>query len=92
MVLTGERRGRVTRDDVHRFLRTVGALPIDLDQQPWLTTIRAVLPLARHHQISAYDACYIEIALRRRLPLATLDGRLHAAATSAGITVITDKP
>jgi predicted nucleic acid-binding protein len=44
-----------------------------------------VLSVARAHRLSAYDAAYLELALRRRLPLATLDNQLKAAAATAGI-------
>jgi predicted nucleic acid-binding protein len=41
--------------------------------------------LARSHQLSAYDAAYLELAIRPGLPLACLDGKLKAAAASAGV-------
>jgi predicted nucleic acid-binding protein len=44
-----------------------------------------VLSLARAHRLSAYDATYLELALRRGLPLATLDGKLKAAASAVGV-------
>jgi predicted nucleic acid-binding protein len=46
-----------------------------------------VLALARQHALSAYDAAYLELALRLSLPLATLDRRLQAAATAAGVAI-----
>jgi predicted nucleic acid-binding protein len=45
------------------------------------------LHLARSHRLSVYDAAYLEIALRHGLPLATLDGKLAAAAAAAGVPV-----
>jgi predicted nucleic acid-binding protein len=42
--------------------------------------------LARTHQLSSYDAAYLELAIRRGLPLACLDGKLKAAA-AAGVTM-----
>jgi predicted nucleic acid-binding protein len=44
-----------------------------------------VLSLARSHNLSAYDAVYLELALRRGLPLASLDGGLKAAAKAVGV-------
>jgi predicted nucleic acid-binding protein len=44
-----------------------------------------VLSLARAYRLSAYDAAYLELALRRGLPLATLDDKLRAAASAAGV-------
>jgi predicted nucleic acid-binding protein len=43
------------------------------------------LHVARTHALSSYDASYLELALRRRVPLATLDGRLKDAAKTAGV-------
>ena len=43
------------------------------------------LAMARLHQLSAYDAAYLELALRQSLPLATLDASLKRAAEAAGV-------
>ena len=53
-------------------------------RQAWSQTIR----LADLHRLTAYDASYLELALRRRLPLATLDAALARAATAEGVTVL----
>lgn len=50
------------------------------------------LQLARRHHLSAYDAVYLELALRKRLPLATLDSDLRKAAKRAGVTIFPDHP
>lgn len=63
-------------------------LPIEIDPDTndyaWTTTLR----LADAHQITVYDASYLELALRRNLPLATRDQELAAAATSAGVVLL----
>lgn len=41
--------------------------------------------LADHYGLSAYDATYLELALRRGLPLACWDGGLKTAAEKAGL-------
>ena len=84
-LLMGERRKRATAAKVTPFLALLKSLPIVTDDE---TTIRAwqeSIQLARKHQLSAYDAAYLELALRRGLPLATLDGRLKAAAGACGV-------
>jgi predicted nucleic acid-binding protein len=43
--------------------------------------------LARSHGLSAYDAAYLELAMRRGLPLATLDAKLRSAAVAAGVSL-----
>jgi predicted nucleic acid-binding protein len=48
----------------------------------------AVLRLARAYRLSVYDAAYLEVAQRERLPLATLDADLRKAAVSAGVALV----
>lgn len=63
-------------------LADLAQLPIQVDgetdQQAWGATLR----LAERHRITLYDAAYLELALRRSLPLATLDEDLRRAATA----------
>ena len=63
-------------------------LPIETDQDTndyaWTTTLQ----LADVHRITVYDASYLELALRRALPLATRDEQLAAAAASAGAILL----
>ena len=47
-----------------------------------------LLPLCRTHQLTSYDALYLELALRRHLPLATLDESLRRAAKKLGIKLL----
>jgi predicted nucleic acid-binding protein len=44
--------------------------------------------LARTHHLSAYDAAYLELAIREGLPLATLDDDLRRAAARAGVVLV----
>ena len=80
-LLVGERRGRIDASRTAAFLRDLGLLPVRLDREPDEVVLMA---LAREHKLTAYDAAYLEVALRRRMPLLTLDRRLRAAATLAG--------
>ncbi len=84
-LLMGERRKRSTQADTASWLAFLNPLPITVDDE---TTTRAwtdVLGLARMHNLSASDAAYLELALRRGLPLATLDDKLKAAAKAIGV-------
>jgi predicted nucleic acid-binding protein len=47
-----------------------------------------LVPLARHHRLSVYDAAYLELAGRLGMPLATSDSSLAAAARRVGVDVI----
>jgi predicted nucleic acid-binding protein len=44
--------------------------------------------LAHRHRLTLYDAAYLELAQRRRLPLATLDSDLRAAAMAEGVPLL----
>jgi predicted nucleic acid-binding protein len=70
---------------VTTFLRLLAALPIALDDETASRAWLQSLHLARSHRLAVYDATYLELALRHGLPLATLDARLAAAATAAGV-------
>ena len=80
-----ERRRRIKEAQTARILSWVRNLPIEIDDTPIPETVDRVTSLARRLKISAYDASYLELAIRRGLPLATLDGKLKAAAKRAGL-------
>jgi predicted nucleic acid-binding protein len=83
-VVMGERRGRSTEAQAAKWLRFLLALPIDVEPTLPRTAWGDVLRLARTHELSAYDASYLELALRHGLPLATRDDPLRAALRAAG--------
>jgi predicted nucleic acid-binding protein len=86
-LLSGERRGRLTEAEATEALRLLGRLPVDVDQCWGLPFASDVLAIARQYELTAYDAAYLELARRRKLPLATLDGSLRRAAKRAGVTL-----
>jgi predicted nucleic acid-binding protein len=86
-VVMGERRKRSTPAQAATWLSFLSVLPIVVDSE---TTARAwgdTLNLARAHNLSAYDAAYLELAMRRGLPIATLDDKLKTAAAVVGVLV-----
>ncbi len=83
-----ERRSRVTSAQVAEGLDLLRSLPLTVDEAPTLTWSEAVLALMRAHRLSAYDATYLELALRRGLSLATRDKALRQAATAAGVALL----
>jgi len=88
VLLTATRRGRINTDDCPRICASLEALPIEIDP---VSTSRAwglALVLARKHQLSGYDAAYLELAVRLQLPLATLDRALGAAGRAEGLDVL----
>jgi predicted nucleic acid-binding protein len=84
-VLMGERRQRSTQAQATKWLTCLGSLPITVDDETNDRAWGEVLSLGRAHGLSAYEAAYLELALRRALPLATLDDNLKAAASAAGV-------
>jgi predicted nucleic acid-binding protein len=84
-VLMGERRKRSTQAEAQRWIAVLEALPITLDGETAARAWDDTLKLARAQDLSAYDAAYLELALRRGLPLATLDAELKDAARAVGV-------
>lgn len=83
----GERRKRITRSDTTRFLALIAGLPIDIDSETSARALDYVLPLARAFSLTAYDATYLDLAMREGLTLATLDVDLRKAARKAGVRI-----
>jgi len=82
-LLTAERRGRMTRAKVDEDAELLARLPIGVDRAG--AAPADLIALARGYQLSSYDSSYLELALRLRLPLATRDHRLNAAAGAAKV-------
>lgn len=84
-LLVAERRKRVTAEKCALFLSGLSQFSITVDVEGLEHVFTAVLKHARLHQRSAYDASYLELALRRGLPFATKDEPLRKAAEELGI-------
>lgn len=87
-LLIGEKRKRTTAAQVTLMLQRIARLPVAIEGAQVHLAFEAVLSVARHQQLTEYDAAYFELALREGLPLATLDKRLRDAALNAGLTLI----
>lgn len=85
---TAERRGRIDRLTGDTWLAVLAEWRIEVDVSTPSAAWEEILEVADEHGLSLYDASYLELALRRGLPLATLDARLRAAAVSAGAAVV----
>jgi len=73
--------------EILRFVALLEGLSILQDGQSVRESVNNVLPLARDYGLSAYDAAYLELAIRHSVPLATLDRNLQKAAKRAGIRI-----
>lgn len=88
-LLAAERRGRIPPAGTDAALAALDGLPIALDHTP---RGAMVLRIAREHDLTIYDAMYLELAIRLDGPLATLDRKLARAAEKAGATVFSLDP
>ena len=70
------------------FLERLRLLPVAIEHRPATWRAQQILPLARTYRLSAYDAAYLELAIREGLPLATLDDDLRGAACAAGVALV----
>jgi predicted nucleic acid-binding protein len=90
-ILAGERRKRLIAADISRFFTLLNELSFTVDPFTSQRAMGHILPLARAYGLSAYDAAYLDLAMRERLALATLDGKLRKAAKASGVVVFPHK-
>lgn len=82
------RRNRIQPADVTRFLALIEELGILTDPLTSEKALKETLALAIERNLTAYDAAYLELAMREGAQLATLDSNLRQAAAQAGVAVI----
>lgn len=87
VLLTATRRGRIRADEWPQIRAHLQALPIEIDPVSTSRTWGTSLELANAHRLSLYDAIYLELAVRLRMPLVTLDRALRSAGQTVGIDV-----
>jgi predicted nucleic acid-binding protein len=87
VLLQAERRGRIAAGDVTMRLELIAELPITIDNETTARAWREILALARAEGLTTYDANYLELAIRRGLPLQTKDAALITAAKRSGVAV-----
>jgi predicted nucleic acid-binding protein len=87
-LLVAERRGRLSPARVARAVELLLELPVSIHDTAADLALGPVLDLARTHGLSAYDAAYLELAMREGLPLATQDEALRAAAQRVGVPLM----
>ena len=88
-LISAVRRGRIGQHIANRIGNTLDRLPLDIDAEVAIASLGLrIFRLGIDHNLSAYDASYLELAMRRGLPLATQDERLIRAAGAAGIPIL----
>ena len=83
-----ERKRRITAAQSDAFIADLGKLGIEQDDEAPLRAFTYLLTLCRRHRLTSYDAIYLDLAVRRNLPLATLDDDLRKAAKKLGIRLL----
>ena len=84
-LLVATRRGRVRAEEWPEVFAGIDALPIEIEPVSTVRMWGTTLELANRYSLSVYDAAYLELARRMRLPLATLDRALASAAQATGV-------
>jgi predicted nucleic acid-binding protein len=88
-LLVGERRKRLTPELTQAFINDLDRLPVNVDLPPTSAIVfNATQALCRKHGLTAYDAAYLEIAIRENNALATVDEDLKRAALAEGVQVL----
>lgn len=88
VVARAQNRGALAPGAAEAFIAELQSLDIRADDESAARIFSDVHRLATTHRLSSYDAAYLEVALRRNLPLATLDDELARAGKAAGVTVL----
>lgn len=87
MLAKAQRTGLITAGKAHRFLEDMRSLDITADDESFGRIFGDVHRLAVECRLSGYDAAYLELAIRKGLPLATLDEDVRKAAGASGKTI-----
>lgn len=86
VLLVAERRGRLLPSESEEFVGLLGLLPIIVEPASGISS--RVMDLGRTYGLSAYDAAYIELSLRKGLPMATKDDAVRKVMASLGIEIV----
>ena len=84
VLLGAQKKGRIDRAGIEQFLSALDVYDIQVDGETMSVAWTKTLALAESSALTVYDAAYLELALRKGLPLASLDGALRKAMKQAG--------
>jgi predicted nucleic acid-binding protein len=92
VLLVAERRKRLTEAASLQFVKMLRELPITIDHESSERAFSEILFVGRQQGLSAYDAAYLELAMREGTPLATRDEKLRKASEKCGVKLVESKP
>ncbi len=87
-LVLSQRRLRLTSARANQFVELISGLPIITDVDSISRSLHAVRELAQHLRLTAYDASYLDVALRHGIPLATKDAELARAARERAVELL----
>jgi predicted nucleic acid-binding protein len=82
------RKGRIPREKALAFLESLADLPIEVENPSRTQVFVIVRALAGEYQLTGYDAAYLELAIRHKLSIASLDKALARSALAAGVNTV----
>jgi predicted nucleic acid-binding protein len=82
------KRGRISADRGQEFLEHLATLNFKIDRPPQIADFPRLHSVATSHQLTAYDAAYLDLAKRLSLPLATRDADLRRAALAESVQIL----
>lgn len=88
VISRAEAQNLITEARSEAFLEMLAGVAVEVDEASTDHALSSVLNLARRYKLSAYDAAYLELALRQGIALATLDTDLRKAAKKAGVKIL----
>jgi len=86
--LVAVRQKTISPAQLEIFIRDLEDLPVEVDIEGVRRVYSSIVRLSQHHQLSSYDAAYLDLASVESLPLATLDKNLRAAAKRVGVELL----
>lgn len=88
VLLVAERKKRLTKAASGHFIAMLSQLPIDVDPMEPQRVFHDIVSLARQYKLTSYDASYIELAIRKGLPIASLDNAILKAARDIRLQIV----
>ena len=88
VLLVAERRKRLKQVDSVRFITLLSQLPIAVEHEAPAQMMKDLLALGRASNLSSYDASYLDLAMRKDCPIATLDKKLMEAAQKVDVKIL----
>ena len=88
ILVTAERKGRISYADINKFLSLIEQLNIKVDNEASIRGFHEILSIAYTQKLTTYDATYLELAMRMGLPLASKDKHLCEVAKKLGAKIL----